>query len=151
MTVAVDVLPTGFTIRFSGVDVLAGWRRELFVPFDRVVGTRVLTRAEALDSSPHLACPGLWWPHRFRVGSWGLGERRQLWGVRRGARVVVVYLSGQPFHRVVVDVDEPERMHHLLDAGLLRCKKAQARRAVRSSIPDQRTTSGPAAEGALES
>ncbi|MFC5136709.1 hypothetical protein ACFPK1_00550 [Actinomycetospora rhizophila] len=131
MTVHVDVESTGFRLRFSGIDLVTGGRRELFVPFERVLGTRVLTRADAVASSPHLACPGWSWLRRARVGSWGIGERRQLWSVRRGGRVVVVYLSGRPFHRVVVEVEDPEGAYRRLDAALLHSKRVGARRSLR--------------------
>lgn len=137
MTVHVDVESTGLRVRFSGIDLVTGGRRELFVPFERVLGTRVLTRADAVASSPRLACPGWWWPRRARVGSWGIGERRQLWSVRRAGRVVVVYLSGRPFHRVVVEVEDPDGAHRRLDAALLRSKSTSARRSLRHRDADR--------------
>lgn len=134
MTVRLDVVPAGFVLRFSGIELAAACRRELFVPFARVVGTRVLSRDAALVSSPRLASPGLCWPRRFRGGAWGVGERRQLWGVRAGDRVVVVYLSGRPFHRLVVEVDEPDRVHRRLDAALLHSKTTARRYPVRHQL-----------------
>jgi hypothetical protein len=131
MTVRLDVDSTGFTVRLSGLDVVAGGRRELFVPYERVLGARVMTRTDALASSPRLAAPALWWPRRLRLGCWGIGERRQFWGVHDGAHLVVVYLSGRPFHRVVLDVDEPHLTHRRIDAALLRSKQLGARRSIR--------------------
>jgi hypothetical protein len=123
MAVAVVVERGGFTVRFAGVDLLAACRRELVVPFDRVIGTRVLPRTDALASGPRLPCPGFSWADRCRVGCWGIGERRQLWSVRGMGEVVVVYLSGHPFHRVVVEVAEPRTLHRRLDAALLQSRK----------------------------
>ncbi|MDD7941547.1 hypothetical protein PHK61_24300 [Actinomycetospora lutea] len=130
MAVRLDIVSTGFTVRFRGIDLVAGCGRDLFVPFERVVGTRVLARADALASSPRLASPGLWWPGRLRTGAWGIGERRQLWAVRRGAELVVVYLSGRPFHRVVVEVEEPRWAHLRLEAALRRSKETAPRRSL---------------------
>ena len=59
-------------------------RRELFVPFERVLGSRVMRRVDAVASSPRLAAPAVSWPRPLRVGCWGVGERRQLWAVRDG-------------------------------------------------------------------
>jgi hypothetical protein len=65
------------------------------------------------------------------VGSWGIGARQQLWGAHGGADVVVVYLSGRPFHRVVVEVDDSRQAHRLIDTALLHSKKCGARQSLR--------------------
>ncbi|WP_018334785.1 hypothetical protein [Actinomycetospora chiangmaiensis] len=131
MAVRLDVGSVGFTVRLSGIDVVGGGRRELVVPFARVLGVRVMARRDALASSPRLAAPALWWPRRLRTGCWGIGERRQYWAVHHGSDLVVVYLSGRPFHRVVVDVDDPRLTHRRLDAALLASKRAEPRRPLR--------------------
>lgn len=131
MAVRLDVDPAGFTVRLTGLDRVAAGRRELVVPFDRVLGARVMTRRDALASSPRLAAPALCWPSRYRTGCWGVGERRQFWAVGTGSDLLVVYLSGRPFHRVVVDVDEPRLTHRRVDAALLASKKGAPRRALR--------------------
>ncbi|WP_328311219.1 hypothetical protein [Actinomycetospora sp. NBC_00405] len=141
MAISLAVTPSGLRMRFTGVDRVAACSRGIDVSFERIVGSRVMSRAEAVASSPHVPCPGSWWPGRLRAGSWGIGERRQLWGVRRSPRVIVVYLSGRPFHRLVVDVEEPDRTHRVVEAALLHSKKTQARRSVRGLL------SGPDAEG----
>lgn len=131
MAVRLDVGSAGFTVRLSGLDVLAGGRRRLVVPFERVLGARVMLRQDAVVSSPRLAAPAVWWPRRCRTGCWGIGERRQFWAVHDGADLVVVYLSGRPFHRVVLDVEEPRLTHRRLDAALLASKKRSPRLPVR--------------------
>jgi hypothetical protein len=140
MAVRLDVEPMGLRVQFSGVDLVAACSRGLFVPFTRILGARVMTRSDALASSPRLPCPGFWWPRRYRAGCWGVGERRQLWSARQNAHVLVVYLTGRPFHRLVVEVGEPERAHRRVDAALLHSKETSARRSIRDhsrSITDQ--------------
>ena len=44
----------------------------------------------------------------MRAGSFGVGERRQLWMVRGATRLLAIYLRGDPYHRVVVEVPDPE-------------------------------------------
>jgi hypothetical protein len=136
MAITLAVTPSGLEVRFAGVDRVAAWRRGLYLPFERIVGSRVMPRADAVASSPRLPCLGSWWPGRLRAGSWGIGERRQLWGARGGAEVVVVYLSGRPFHRIVVEVEDCRRTHRCIDAALLDSKKASARRSLRA-VPGQ--------------
>ncbi|PVZ14231.1 hypothetical protein C8D89_10195 [Actinomycetospora cinnamomea] len=131
MAVRLQVTLTGLRVRFSGADLVAAGSRGIFLPYTRILGARVMARADAVASSPRLPCPGLWWPRRYRAGCWGVGERRQLWSARHGTHVVVIYLSGRPFHRVVVDVDQPDRVHRRIDAALLHSKKTSPRRSIR--------------------
>lgn len=137
MAVELAVGPTGLEALFTGIDRAAACRRGLHVPFERIVGSRVMSRDDAVASSPRLPCPGLTWVGRLRVGCFGIGERRQLWGVRAGTEVVVVYLSGRPFHRVVVEVEDCRSTHRVLDAALLHSKKTSARRSVRALLDDR--------------
>src|SRR3954447_13401236 len=140
MAISLVVTPTGLRVQFTGADLVATCSRGLAVPFERVVGSRVMPRGGAVASSPHVPCPGSWWPGRLRAGSWGIGERRQLWGVRGSPRVIVVYLSGRPFHRLVADVEEPDGTHRAVETALLQSKKAEARRSLRGLL------SGPGTE-----
>jgi hypothetical protein len=135
MAIYLDVTLTGLDVQFTGVDLVAACSRGLCIPFERILGTRVMTRDDAVAPSPHLPAPGSWWPGRCRAGSWGIGERRQLWGVRQGTQVVVIYLSGHRFHRVVVEVEDPQRAHGRIEAALLQSKKTSARRSLRSLLP----------------
>jgi hypothetical protein len=130
MAISLRVTGTGLRVRFTGVDLVTACSAGLDVPFARIIGSRVMTRADAVASSPRVPCPGSWWPGRLRVGSWGLGERRQLWGARGGPYVVVVYLSGRPFHRLVVEVEEPRLTQCRIEAALLH-SKARARESLR--------------------
>jgi hypothetical protein len=131
-----DVTASGLRVRFTGVDLAAACSAGLDVPFSRVVGARVMTREDAVASSPRVPCPGTWWPGRLRVGAWGIGERRQLWGARGGAYVVVVYLSGRPFHRLVVEVEEPRRTQRRIEAALLLSKTTGPRESLRGRRTD---------------
>jgi hypothetical protein len=106
MAVRLEVTRTGLLVHFSGADLIAACSRGLFVPYTRVLGVRVMTRADAVASSPHLP--------------------------REGMQVVVIYLTGRPFHRMVVEVDEPDRAHRRIDAALLHSKKTSPRRSLRS-------------------
>jgi hypothetical protein len=134
MAISLVVTPSGLQLRFSGADLVAACSPGLDVPFERIIGSRVMSRDDAVASSPRFPCPGAWWPGRLRAGAWGIGERRQLWGVHRGRHVVVVYLSGRPFHRVVVDVVDPYRTHRGIEAALLHSKQTGARRSLRGGL-----------------
>lgn len=135
MAVNLHVTATELRVQFSGSDVVAACSRGLCLPFNRILGIRVMTRSDAVASSPGLPCPGFSWSQHYRTGCWGIGQRRQLWSARRGPHVVVIYLTGRPFHRVVVEVDEPEQTHRRIDAALLHSKKSSARRSLRDPRP----------------
>jgi hypothetical protein len=137
MATTLAVTETGLELCFTGLDRAAACRPRLHLPFERIVGSRVMSRSAAVASSPRLPCPGSWWPRRLRVGCWGVGERRQLWSVRRSADVVVVYLSGRPFHRVVVEVEDCRRTHRAIDAALLHSKTVSARESLRARLDQQ--------------
>jgi hypothetical protein len=143
MAISLVVTPTGLRVQCTGIDLLATGTRGLDVPFERIVGSRVMSRDDAVASSPRVPCPGTWWPGRLRCGSWGIGERRQLWAVRDGASVVVVYLSGRPFHRLVVDVGgtDAESTHRQIEGALLRSKQTALRQSMRRLLrePDDST------------
>lgn len=89
MAVRLELAGAGLEVGLSGADAIAAFSRGLFLPFERIVGTRVVTRDDAIASSPRLPCPGLRWTHRLRSGSGGVGEPRQLWCVH-GRTVVLV-------------------------------------------------------------
>jgi hypothetical protein len=109
-----------------------------------------MTRSDAVASSPRLPCPGFSWSQHYRAGCWGIGERRQLWSAGRSAHVVVIYLTGRPFHRVVVEVDEPEQTHRRINAALLQSKKSSARRSLRDHRPSTTRRPDPDASPATE-
>ena len=148
MTTTLVVTATGIQVRFTGADRIAACSRGLNVPFERIIGSRVMTRADAVASSPHLPCPGSWWPGRLRAGSWGIGERRQLWSAHRSVYVLVVYLAGRPFHRIVIDLSDPRGTHRSIEAALLESKIANIRHSLRGRRPPPKDDdAGPAAQG----
>jgi hypothetical protein len=46
----------------------------------------------------------------LRAGCYGIGQDRQLWLVHRAGSVLAIYLRGEPYHRVVVEVVDPENL-----------------------------------------
>jgi hypothetical protein len=54
----------------------------------------------------------------LRAGAYGVGERRQLWMVHAATTLLAIYLRGVPFHRVVVEVEDPEELSRIINASL---------------------------------
>ena len=71
MAVRLEVALTGLRVQFSGADLVAACSRGLVLPFNRILGVRVMARADAVALEPRLPCPGLWWSQRYRAGCWG--------------------------------------------------------------------------------
>jgi hypothetical protein len=93
-------------LHLTGATSLLARRRSLQLPRERIHRAFVLGRAFALRASPRVPCPG-WSTRRSRVGVFGLRESAQLWSAGRRPVVLALYLRGEPYHRIVCEVDDP--------------------------------------------
>jgi hypothetical protein len=94
---------------FSRWDGIWAMRRGLTVPLTQVVDV------EAVDSEDvprrGMRFPGTSWPGVIRAGSYGTGEQRELWNVRKAVRLLVIDLDPPvPYARVVLEVADPDRV-----------------------------------------
>ncbi|MEJ2870374.1 hypothetical protein WCD74_21570 [Actinomycetospora sp. OC33-EN08] len=108
----------GVLLRFTGRDRLYACRGGVFLPIDRVLGARTLERRDAVLASPRVHLPGISVPRVLRAGAYGVGERRQLWMVHAATTLLAIYLRGEPFHRVVVEVDDPAGLSKIINDAL---------------------------------
>ncbi|MBV9922684.1 MAG: hypothetical protein JOY78_17785 [Pseudonocardia sp.] len=100
------VTDSSLDITLTGSVCLLARRRRLQLPRDRIHRAFVLGRSFAQTACPRPPCPG--WSTRWsRVGVFGLGEAAQLWCAGRRPVVLGLYLRGEPFHRIVCEVDDP--------------------------------------------
>jgi hypothetical protein len=118
MAVQTRVTEHGVLLRFTGRDRWYACRGGVFLPIDRVLGARTLRRREAVAASPRVHLPGISVPTMLRAGAYGVGERRQLWMVHAATTLLAIYLRGEPFHRVVVEVEDPEELSRVINAAL---------------------------------
>jgi hypothetical protein len=93
-------------LRLSGMAAVFAARRCLRLPRQRVQRAFVLGRSFACNASPRAPCPG-WSSQRSRVGVFGLRDRAQLWAAGQRPVVLALYLRGEPYHRIVCEVDDP--------------------------------------------
>lgn len=110
MGVLVELTNRAVIVRFTGVDRWYAFSSGIVLPTRRVLGARVLSRSAAIAACPARELPGLGWPGVLRAGRYGIGQDRQLWLVRRARSVLAIYLRGVPYHRVVVEVADPESL-----------------------------------------
>jgi len=118
MGVQTRVTEHGVLLRFTGRDRVYACRGGVFLPIDRVQGARTLGRRDAVAASPRMHLPGISVPGMLRAGAYGVGERRQLWMVHAATTLLAIYLRGVPFHRVVVEVEDPEGLSKVINAAL---------------------------------
>ena len=108
----------GLVVRFTGRDQVFACRRGMTLPMQRVLLARPMDRDDLVAASPRVHLPGVCVPGVIRAGSWGVGERRQLWMVHRARRLLAIYLRGVPYHRIVVEVPDPEVTSRVINDAL---------------------------------
>jgi hypothetical protein len=106
----VELTDRAVAVRFTGVDRWWALSSGIVLPTWRVLGARVLSRSAAIAACPARELPGLGWPGVLRAGCYGIGQDRQLWLVHRAGSVLAIYLRGEPYHRVVIEVSDPENL-----------------------------------------
>lgn len=115
--VDVAVEGTALVVRPRGFDALLCMRRRVVVPLARVALIRVVPRHEA----PR---PKLRWrvtvPGRIVAGSYGTGDTRTFWDVRRAERVLVISCRlGSEYKALVLEVPDPDATASRLNAALV--------------------------------
>jgi hypothetical protein len=110
-------------VRMRGLDVVYCCRRQLVEPLAAVAGVCVARR----DSLPTggLRLPGTAIPGVIRAGSYGTGDDRDFWDVRRSAEVLVIQMTpgAAEYRRIIVEVPDPHsemiRLRPTLGASVL--------------------------------
>jgi hypothetical protein len=105
-TVDVDAVDGELIVRLHGLGMLVACRRLLRIPADHVRGVAVQHR----DRLPALGFqfPGVALPGVLYAGSFGLGDDRSFWHVRRADMVLRVECHSQAeFRRIVLQVPDP--------------------------------------------
>ncbi len=115
--VDVAVEGTAVVVRPRGLDLLLCARRRIVVPLGSVALVRVVPRQEA----PR---PQLRWrnaiPGRVVAGSYGTGDGRTFWDVRRAERVLVISCRlGSEYKALVLEVPDPDAVAARLNAALV--------------------------------
>jgi hypothetical protein len=108
---AVDIEMIGdeLVIRMRGFDMLMACRRILRVPVGHVRGVAVQHRDRLPPIGVHF--PGIALPGVLFAGSFGLGEERSFWHVRRADLLLRVECHAQAeFRRVVLQVPDPSAL-----------------------------------------
>jgi hypothetical protein len=105
----VDVIVDGTTIhvRPRGLDVLWCLSAGVSIPVGDIMSALAVSRS-ALPRRG-LRLPGSNIPGIITAGSYGTGDARTFWDVRRADIVVAITcVDGAPYRQIVIEVDDPE-------------------------------------------
>ena len=94
------------TVRMRGWDVLYCCRREVVVPLSALADVAVARREDVPAEGFRL--PGTALPGVIRAGSYGNGDRRDFWDVRRGTQLLVIETKPgtHEYRRIVLEVPD---------------------------------------------
>jgi hypothetical protein len=105
-------------VRPRGLDVLWCIRRRVIIPLASVAMVRVVARHEAPQPQPRRrgsAVPGI-----MVAGSYGTGDDRTFWDVRRAPRVLLISCRlGSEYKALVLEVPDPDAVAQRLNASLV--------------------------------
>jgi hypothetical protein len=106
------------TVRPRGVDVLWCMRRRIEIPVASVAMVRVVGRAQA--PRPVLRWPGTGLAGVITAGSYGMGDSRVFWNVRRAERLLLISCRlGSEYKTLVLEVPDPDATAARLNAELV--------------------------------
>ncbi|MCW3819153.1 hypothetical protein ONA91_32405 [Micromonospora sp. DR5-3] len=108
MAVLVDVDPEQLVVRLTGADRLWALTAGVRVPTAAITGVRPVSRAEAYARGSGWRLPGTFWPGLIMAGSYvSRTNGRSFWCVHRAEEVLLVELDGEPYDRLVLEVEQP--------------------------------------------
>ena len=102
----IEVVRDTLSVRLHGLDMLFGFRRTLKIPVDHVRGVVVQQRDRLPQIGLHF--PGIAVPGVLYAGTFGLGDERSFWFVRRANLLLrIECVPGAEFRRLVLQVADP--------------------------------------------
>jgi hypothetical protein len=116
--VEVTVKDDALVVRPRGYDVLWTFRRRVVVPLADVAMVRAVPRHQAPRVG--LRRPGTAVPGVIVAGSYGSGDERTFWDVRRRERVLLISCRlGSEYKALVLEVPDPDAVAERLNASLV--------------------------------
>mgnify|MGYP001557142037 FL=1 len=93
-------------IDIRGADIVLALCRRIVVPVSQVKGVAVSDLADVPRQGMRL--PGTSWPGVIRAGSYGTGDARSFWDVRKGPQVLwIEFEPGFAYQRAILEVSDP--------------------------------------------
>jgi hypothetical protein len=117
--ITLEVRGDRLLVRLGIWDRLYCLRRGVVLALDDITNVAVTPRE--LLPTPGFRLPGTALPGVIRAGSFGAGEAREFWDVRRAPDVLAISLrSASPYRRLFLEVADPHGEAHRLRAVVAR-------------------------------
>ncbi len=101
-----EIADGNLLLRLGKRDATLALKRRISIPLTDVSDVTTPTRKSVPRHG--LRLPGTEIPGFIRAGSYGRGEKREFWDVRKGDTVLVIDTTGTaPYTRLVLEVDDP--------------------------------------------
>lgn len=121
--IAIEAGHGGLVVRLLGLDRLWCVRGKIAVDWRDIASVTVIDRAADRASLPKagMRLPGAYMPGLIMAGSYGLGQNRTFWDIRRGARLLVISCrAGFEYRHIVLEIGDPDGTAARLAARLPR-------------------------------
>ncbi len=98
-------------VELTGWDWLLSIKRQLKVPLNVITGVEAKSREE-IQRLPGrwLRLPGTVVPSMVHHGSYGRRPHRDFWALFRQERVLVLRMNGWDYERIVLGMEDPDRV-----------------------------------------
>lgn len=110
---AVHIEGEELVVRPRGLDKLWGFMRELRVPLRQVKNVRADPQIGHQPKGPRVAGTSLFRKH---IGTFLTDGKASYWNVTDPDRNIVFELEGKGFHKVILTVDDPDRLERDITA-----------------------------------
>lgn len=116
-TASIRVTGDQLIVTLHGLDKIWCVRGKVAVPLDQVSGIEAIDRNRL--PRPGVRLPGSYLPGVIIAGSYGLGDNRTFWDIRRATRLLVVNCRpGAAYRQIVLEVHNPDSTAAQLHAQL---------------------------------
>jgi hypothetical protein len=114
----VEVNNDRLDITLTGWDRVWCLKRQLSIPLAHVKSVEVQPRPRR--SWKAVKFPGSYWPDKIQAGSFWSWDKHEwsFWNIRSGKNAVVIELDGERYKRLVLEVDDPERVVEMVKRGM---------------------------------
>lgn len=103
--IVIDIDGQNLVVQITGRDAIYAMSRGWTLPLDCIRGITVVPAHQVPQQG--LRWPGTGIPGALRAGSYGFGDRRDFWLVRKAPELLVIELwPGEPYRRIILEVPE---------------------------------------------
>jgi hypothetical protein len=114
----ISIADDHLTVRLRGLSRIWAMRSGVTVALSHVQGATADPGARREPKGRR--SPGLHVPGVAAVGTFHRDGEKTLWEVYRGDRAVVIQLSGEPYDRLIVEVDDPRDVVERINRAISR-------------------------------